>query len=86
MGEKVCLALDDGIISPLFISSQDAKIKRLEQGPISSQLSSPLAATRAPTVRRTGVNHPLAMNQTKPGASVRSAVPTTQQMKVNNTR
>lgn len=55
MGEKVCQNSHSQSIHRII---QDAKIKRLEQGSTSSQ---PLPPSRPATVRRTGINHPLAM-------------------------
>ena len=62
---------------------QDAKIKRLEQGSISSQSSLP---SRSTPVRRTNINHPLA-TQSKPMPSTRPPLPpsvsVSQQLKTN---
>ncbi|CAF0783391.1 unnamed protein product [Adineta steineri] len=62
------------------MGEKDAKIKRLEQGSIMAQ------SPRPPTVRRTGINHPLA-NQQKPTPSIRPPLPPSvsinQQTKIN---
>ncbi|CAF0937565.1 unnamed protein product [Adineta steineri] len=62
------------------MGEKDAKIKRLEQGSIMAQ------SPRPATVRRTGINHPLA-NQQKPTPSNRPPLPPSvsinQQTKIN---
>ncbi|CAF0963578.1 unnamed protein product [Adineta steineri] len=62
------------------MGEKDAKIKRLEQGSIMAQ------SPRPATVRRTGINHPLA-NQQKPTPSIRPPLPPSvsinQQTKIN---
>ncbi|CAF4411007.1 unnamed protein product, partial [Rotaria magnacalcarata] len=59
----------------------DAKIKRLEQGSVSSQSSLP---SRATNILRTNINHPLATQQ-KSATPIRPPLPpsTSQQAKIN---
>ncbi|CAF2192103.1 unnamed protein product [Rotaria magnacalcarata] len=63
------------------MGEKDAKIKRLEQGSVSSQSSLP---SRATNILRTNINHPLATQQ-KSATPIRPPLPpsTSQQAKIN---